>query len=41
MTISQITKQMATHATEISKKLDVPSDTVQSWIVNPKLNSSK
>ena len=37
MTISQITKRMTSHTSEISKKLDVPSDTVQAWIDEPTL----
>ena len=37
MTISQITKQMTAHAAEISKKLNLPSDIIQSWIDEPTL----
>jgi len=37
MTISQITKRMTSNASEISKKLGVPSATVQSWIDEPTL----
>ena len=37
MAISQITKRMTSHTSEISKKLDVPSDNVQAWIDEPTL----
>ena len=37
MAISQITKRMTSHTSEISKKLDVPSDNVQVWIDEPTL----
>ena len=37
MAISQITKRMTSHTSEIYKKLDVPSDNVQAWIDEPTL----
>ena len=37
MTISQITELMAEHVDDISKMLDVPADTIRSWIDDPVL----